>query len=383
MSDRRSIGVEACSSTRSHGARVLCAALATATVACTPTGARLDPQGPLHRAAYRGDLGETRRRIEAGDSLETKDGFEWTPLHFAAIAGRPEIAALLLDRGADPNARARYDMTPLHWASLKGHREVVALLVRRGARVDARNMYGQTALHEAATTEVAEVLLAAGASLSAVDFEGMTPLHIARSGALAKMLLGRGADIRTRSRDGRTGLDVAVMEMLGPKGLMFYGNRTATRLRGERARVTVTIRNISEHVIPDLTLDVDSEACTGSSTPARIGRLHPAEQTAMTFDLHRRPGAGEDVYRLDFVVRTASASLGAVDLKVDTTTATTPEDLGMTRLGRGSLRKKATPWSQLVYGVIPLLIAALWYLAHRRRGPGGVDPDGSTRRPGG
>lgn len=361
---------------------MLCVTLAMTSFACTrPRAAPLDPQWPLHRAAYRGDLEETRRRIDAGDSLETKEGFEWTPLHYAAIAGRAEIAALLLDRGADPNARARYDLTPLHWAALKGHRDVVALLVRRGARVEARNMYGQTALHEAATTEVAEVLLAAGASLSAIDFEGMTPLHIARSGDLAKLLLGRGADIRTRSRDGRTGLDVAVMEMLGPKGLMFYGNRTATRLRGERARVAVTIRNVSERVIPDLTLEVDSKACTGSSTPARIAHLYPAEQTAMIFDLHRRPGIGEGTHRLDFVVRTASASLGAVDLKVDTTTATTPEDLGMTRLGRGSLRKKTPPWGQLIYGVIPLLIAALWFLARRRSGAGGGDPSASTPPP--
>ncbi|MBI4820339.1 MAG: ankyrin repeat domain-containing protein [Deltaproteobacteria bacterium] len=326
----------------------------------------LAPQGELASAAYSGNVEQVRALLGRGSSPTEKEGSEWTPLHYAAIAGRAEAASLLLDRGADPNARARYDMTPLHWASLKGERDVVALLARRGAKLEAKSMYGQTALHVASTTAVVEVLLGAGAKLDAVDFEGMTPLHIAASGDIAKLLMAKGADVRRRSRDGRSGLDVAVMEMLGPKGLMFYGNRSAVRLRAERAETVVTIHNVSERVIDELSLSVESLASTASSTPALIPKLYPAEQTAMRFHLRRKAEVPEGEYRLDFVVRSGAKEIGTVDLRVDTTSRTTPEDRGMTKLGRGSLRKQRSKWGQLMYAVIPVLIGAIWWVSRGR-----------------
>jgi ankyrin repeat protein len=38
------------------------------------------------------------------DRLIVQNG--WTPLHFAALGGKHEVAALLLDRGADREAMA-------------------------------------------------------------------------------------------------------------------------------------------------------------------------------------------------------------------------------------------------------------------------------------
>ena len=40
-----------------------------------------------------------------------------TPLHRAALFGRPETIALLLDAGANPDAQDAFGETPLAWAS--------------------------------------------------------------------------------------------------------------------------------------------------------------------------------------------------------------------------------------------------------------------------
>lgn len=51
--------------------------------------------------------------LEAGADVNAKDKGGHTPLHWACITGRVDVARLLLDHGADPNAReADYGRTP-------------------------------------------------------------------------------------------------------------------------------------------------------------------------------------------------------------------------------------------------------------------------------
>ncbi|KAK9239212.1 hypothetical protein V1525DRAFT_398854 [Lipomyces kononenkoae] len=56
----------------------------------------------------------------------------WTPLFYAAVAGRTGIVALLLHNGADPNVRDRFEHVPAEYANEEGHVEVLDML--RGAR---------------------------------------------------------------------------------------------------------------------------------------------------------------------------------------------------------------------------------------------------------
>jgi len=65
----------------------------------------------------------------ANPNSATEQGL--TPLHFAIIRERREIAELLLDAGAHPGAPDRHGRTPLDWARLKRNEDLVLLLTRR------------------------------------------------------------------------------------------------------------------------------------------------------------------------------------------------------------------------------------------------------------
>jgi ankyrin repeat protein len=78
-------------------------------------------------------------------SSDARDEEGSTPLHRAAIWGRPqEVAQLLLDHGADVNAQEGDRWTALHLAAQRGHHRVVEVLLERGADPHARTNEGKT-----------------------------------------------------------------------------------------------------------------------------------------------------------------------------------------------------------------------------------------------
>eukprot|EP00929_Paragymnodinium_shiwhaense_P008855 TRINITY_DN112828_c0_g1_i1.p1 TRINITY_DN112828_c0_g1~~TRINITY_DN112828_c0_g1_i1.p1 ORF type:complete len:641 (-),score=140.69 TRINITY_DN112828_c0_g1_i1:54-1976(-) len=157
----------------------------------------------LHTAA--GQDGGTRAPLAAlllreGADLNAEDKHLATPLHFAASAGRPEVAKRLVQLGADVHKEDRWQSTALHRAADNGQAEVAQLLIQNGALSSVADAWGATPLHRAATRGqfgVAEkLLLAGGSDLEAEDSTGMRPMHIAaRNGdyALVKLLLEWGA----------------------------------------------------------------------------------------------------------------------------------------------------------------------------------------------
>jgi ankyrin repeat protein len=133
-----------------------------------------------------------------------------TALHYAALFGFTDLAQQLLDAGADPNAAlAEWRWTPLGWAADAGRPGTAAALIRAGADVNAEIGDDNTALHAAAWggetnaadrpeayAEVAELLIAAGADVNAVAANGATPLNVARRAgnrAVEAVLLRHGA----------------------------------------------------------------------------------------------------------------------------------------------------------------------------------------------
>jgi len=93
-----------------------------------------------------------------------------TPLHYAAITGRCEIARALIDAGASVNVQTTHynpvlrgeavlkGLTPLHYAAENGFQEVVELLLRCGAYVNAQDEIGDTPLHKAVKSGAVEVV---------------------------------------------------------------------------------------------------------------------------------------------------------------------------------------------------------------------------------
>src|SRR5438034_4133030 len=57
----------------------------------------------------------------------------FTPLHWAAMLGREDIATLLLSHGADLYAQDEYRQTPLHTAAQHGRTNVMTILLAAGA----------------------------------------------------------------------------------------------------------------------------------------------------------------------------------------------------------------------------------------------------------
>ena len=100
--------------------------------------------GVINGAAAGGDIEAVKEFLNAGTDVNTKDGWEWTPLHNAAWWGHKEIAELLLANGAGVNAKNNVGWTPLHMAAINGHNEIVGLLVVGGADVNSKNNNGET-----------------------------------------------------------------------------------------------------------------------------------------------------------------------------------------------------------------------------------------------
>mgnify|MGYP000480537135 FL=1 len=86
-----------------------------------------------------------------------EDGWEWTPLHYAAIRGHKEIAELLIAKGADVNAKNSVGQTPLQFAAGYGHKEIAELLIDNGADVNVKDDDGETPL-DFADGETADLL---------------------------------------------------------------------------------------------------------------------------------------------------------------------------------------------------------------------------------
>lgn len=98
-----------------------------------------DQRTPLHWAVASDDRAELVRRIleVPGVDVNTRDPAGWTPLMSAASAGASRIVAELLAHGADPTAGNVRHITPLHYAASKGHAEIARQLLVAGADVNA------------------------------------------------------------------------------------------------------------------------------------------------------------------------------------------------------------------------------------------------------
>jgi ankyrin repeat protein len=116
-------------------------------------------ENALMLAALAG-MREVCERLIARDADVNKPG--WTPLHYAATAGRADIVKLLLDHYAYIDAESPNLTTPLMMAAMYGNPATVSMLLDAGADPYLRNMRGLSALDfaEAAERDSAYKLIA-------------------------------------------------------------------------------------------------------------------------------------------------------------------------------------------------------------------------------
>jgi hypothetical protein len=100
----------------------------------------------LFIAVMSGDAPKVKELLSKGANVNARDENGQTPLHWAAIHGRVDVARLLLEHGADVNARDENGQTPLRWAAIHGHVDVARLLLDHGADPSIRDRDGRTPL---------------------------------------------------------------------------------------------------------------------------------------------------------------------------------------------------------------------------------------------
>ncbi|MBY0548368.1 MAG: ankyrin repeat domain-containing protein [Candidatus Obscuribacterales bacterium] len=102
---------------------------------------------PLHRACESGNLSMVKLLVENKADLNMKGTVvQWSPLHFAAWSGIPEVVEYLLTRGMDVNTQDVGLGTPLHVAAGLNDVNMADVLLMHGANIEARKheMWGIT-----------------------------------------------------------------------------------------------------------------------------------------------------------------------------------------------------------------------------------------------
>ncbi|KAF5406307.1 SH3 and multiple ankyrin repeat domains protein [Paragonimus heterotremus] len=157
--------------------------------------------------------------VAGGAHLDYRAEDTMTPLHRAAATGNYEAIKVLLDLGQSPNTRDQYDLTPLYYAVIN---DTIALCAERllydHSVLGTTDEAGLQEIHQACRfgrVQHLETLIAYGADInSQTSKNGNTPLHIcAFTGqeACARLLLFRGAERTLVNRAGHTAYQQAIL----------------------------------------------------------------------------------------------------------------------------------------------------------------------------
>uniref|UniRef100_A0A3P8ZZH3 Ankyrin repeat, SAM and basic leucine zipper domain-containing protein 1 n=1 Tax=Esox lucius TaxID=8010 RepID=A0A3P8ZZH3_ESOLU len=178
-----------------------------------------DDVSTLKRAINIGDTQLVQQLLDNGLDVETRLGFEWTPLMYAVHMANYDITKLLLDRGASANF-SRDQHTVLMAACTASASEdkmvrCVELLLSRNADPNTFNRSHMTSLMLASRdghSRVINLLASHGAEVNSQDENGYTALAFAvqygREEAVLK-LLQLGADKKIKTKAGKSAADLA------------------------------------------------------------------------------------------------------------------------------------------------------------------------------
>ena len=194
----------------------------------------------LHAIRY-GPMQTVRALLNDTPKLaQLTDNRGYTPLHYAALFGRPAMVRMLCRANAKIDAQDHSGNTPLHYSTA----EMVEALLVANANIETGNLKGSTALHLAAQmgpVEKVRILLEANANVRAQNKSRNTPLHYAGWAGhceIVKLLLHRGADIDSRNKSGLTPLSFSVS-----KGCWRQSNEIVSLLLRANANIQIPDRD--------------------------------------------------------------------------------------------------------------------------------------------
>ncbi|RTL07456.1 ankyrin repeat domain-containing protein [Candidatus Dependentiae bacterium] len=106
---------------------------------------------PLVIACLNGHIETVRSLVNAGVDLTIKirntdlslaDDDQPMAIHLAALQGAQKIVTIFLDAGQDVNSLNGWGQTPLHYAAMSLDEPMIKLLISRGARLDIKDSCG-------------------------------------------------------------------------------------------------------------------------------------------------------------------------------------------------------------------------------------------------
>lgn len=171
----------------------------------------ISSRGPLHELAIHGRASAMENIFNPDintsgitPKANPTDIYGRTPLHYAAMYGRTEIASFLIRNGAEVDFEDHDGISPLIYAIKGGHSGTVQTLLNAGASTEPHSVDSPIPLClacEYGHLAVTEVLLARGCRVDVPSPEGLNPLHLAaREGRadIALALLRHGAAVDPR-----------------------------------------------------------------------------------------------------------------------------------------------------------------------------------------
>ncbi|WP_338406633.1 ankyrin repeat domain-containing protein [Wolbachia endosymbiont (group A) of Longitarsus flavicornis] len=99
-------------------------------------------------AVLENNLSKVEDLVSQGTSLETKDSYGWTLLHFASIHNYSDMVEYLINKGVDINAKDQYGKTPLHLTSWLNRLDAMKCLISNDANINAKDNNGKTPLDD-------------------------------------------------------------------------------------------------------------------------------------------------------------------------------------------------------------------------------------------
>jgi hypothetical protein len=151
-----------------------------------------------------------------------------------------------------------------------------------------------------------------------------------------------------------------------------YPGSPIVELPGERGKITVTVRNVSENKLTGLRLEVKSGACRAVRIePPELAELAPGDRRSFGVELARVAGLPRQRHPFQLTLRAGGLPVPAgLDLMVDTAP---PPEKGWIDVGQVTLVSGADPKrSYYLLAAAPLLAIVgwlLWRWRARRRPP--------------